>query len=65
MSRNKRTKVGRLENKMAVVFGAGSIRDGLGNGKATSIAFAREGASVVAVARNLEAAKETARAITG
>jgi NAD(P)-dependent dehydrogenase (short-subunit alcohol dehydrogenase family) len=57
--------VGRLENRIAVVFGAGSIRDGLGNGKATSIAFAREGASVVAVDRNLEAAKETARAISG
>jgi NAD(P)-dependent dehydrogenase (short-subunit alcohol dehydrogenase family) len=56
--------VGRLENRIAVVFGAGSIRDGLGNGKATSMAFAREGASVVAVDRNLEAAAETARAIS-
>lgn len=56
--------MGRLENRIAIVFGAGSIRDGLGNGKATSIAFAREGASVVAVDRNLEAAKETARVIS-
>ncbi|GIK99959.1 MAG: dehydrogenase [Alphaproteobacteria bacterium] len=55
--------MGRLNNKVALVFGAGSIQVGLGNGKATSIAFAREGASVIAVDRNLEAAEETARVI--
>ena len=35
----------------------------MGNGKATAIAFAREGAKVVAVDRNLDAAQETIRII--
>jgi NAD(P)-dependent dehydrogenase (short-subunit alcohol dehydrogenase family) len=52
--------MGRLQNKIALVFGAGSVAAGLGNGKATAIAFAREGARVVAVDRNLSAARETA-----
>ena len=38
----------RLEGKVAVVTGAGSIAEGIGNGKATSVLFAREGASVFA-----------------
>jgi NAD(P)-dependent dehydrogenase (short-subunit alcohol dehydrogenase family) len=49
----------RLKNKVALVFGAGSIAEGMGNGKATAIAFAREGAAVVAVDINLAAAEET------
>src|SRR4030042_587880 len=49
----------RLKDKIAIVVGAGSIRPGMGNGKATAILFAKEGAKVVAVDRNLEAAKET------
>ncbi len=53
----------RLEGKVAVVTGAGSVRPGMGNGKATAILFAREGAKVVAVDRNLEAAEETVAAI--
>ena len=38
-----------LDGKVALVFGAGSSRPGLSIGKATSIAFARAGAKVVAV----------------
>jgi len=53
----------RLKDKVAIVTGAGSIRPGIGNGKATAILFAREGAKVVAVDRNLEAAEETVRII--
>lgn len=53
----------RLKDKVAVVAGAGSIRPGMGNGKATAIMFAREGAKVVAVDRNLEAAEETVEMI--
>ena len=34
----------RLKNKIALVVGAGSIGPGWGNGKAASVAFAREGA---------------------
>jgi len=53
----------RLENKVALVVGAGSIRPGMGNGKATAILFAREGARVVAADINLEAAEETVNII--
>ena len=38
---------GRLAGKVAVVTGAGSSGPGVGNGKAVSILFAREGARVV------------------
>jgi NAD(P)-dependent dehydrogenase (short-subunit alcohol dehydrogenase family) len=53
----------RLKDKVAVVAGAGSIRPGMGNGKATAILFAREGARVVAADRDLAAAEETTRLI--
>jgi len=53
----------RLKDKVAIVSGAGSIRPGMGNGKATAILFAREGAKVIAVDRNLKAAEETVRLI--
>jgi len=49
----------RLQDKVALVFGAGSIGPGWGNGKATAVAYAREGARVVAVDLSLEAARET------
>jgi NAD(P)-dependent dehydrogenase (short-subunit alcohol dehydrogenase family) len=55
----------RLKNKVAIVVGAGSTPgDTLGNGRATSILFAREGASVMLVDRDLASAEETARMIT-
>ncbi len=53
----------RFTDKVAIVAGAGSIRAGMGNGKATAIAFVKEGAKVVAVDKNLVAAKETIRII--
>jgi NAD(P)-dependent dehydrogenase (short-subunit alcohol dehydrogenase family) len=53
----------RLKGKIALVFGAGSIGPGWGNGKATAVAFAEEGASVVAVDLRAEAAEETAHII--
>jgi NAD(P)-dependent dehydrogenase (short-subunit alcohol dehydrogenase family) len=49
----------RLKDKSAIVVGAGSIGPGWGNGKATAVAFAREGAKVLCVDVNLEAALET------
>ncbi len=52
-----------LENKVAIVTGAGSIGPGIGNGKATAILFAREGARVMLVDNNLKAAEETGRLI--
>jgi NAD(P)-dependent dehydrogenase (short-subunit alcohol dehydrogenase family) len=50
----------RLKGKTALVVGAGSIGPGWGNGKATAVTFAREGAQVVCVDRNGAAAEETA-----
>jgi NAD(P)-dependent dehydrogenase (short-subunit alcohol dehydrogenase family) len=50
---------GRLQDKVAIVSGAGSGGPGWGNGKATAVAFAREGARVFAVDLNPEAAAET------
>ena len=38
--------VDRLKDKVALVVGVGSIGPGWGNGKATAVAFAREGARV-------------------
>ena len=55
----------RLKDKVAVVVGAGSIGPGWGNGKATAVTFAREGAKVFCVDINLSAAEETANIITG
>jgi len=50
----------RLENKIAIVVGAGQTPgDTIGNGRAISVLFAREGAKVLLVDRNLEAAEET------
>jgi NAD(P)-dependent dehydrogenase (short-subunit alcohol dehydrogenase family) len=53
----------RLKDKVAIVTGAGSVLPGMGNGKATAIVFAREGAKVMAVDYNLEAAEETKKMI--
>jgi NAD(P)-dependent dehydrogenase (short-subunit alcohol dehydrogenase family) len=50
----------RLKDKMAVVVGAGQTAgDTIGNGRATAVLFAREGARVLVVDRDLESAKET------
>jgi NAD(P)-dependent dehydrogenase (short-subunit alcohol dehydrogenase family) len=54
---------GRLQGKIAIVFGAGSVGPGWGNGKATAVQFARDGATVIAVDSNLAAAKETLQII--
>lgn len=55
---------GRLAGKVALVIGAGSIGPGWGNGKATAVLFAREGAKVVCVDVKEDAARETADIIT-
>src|SRR5436190_14263301 len=54
----------RLKGKVAMVVGAGSIGPGWGNGKATAVTFAREGAQVFCIDRNGAAAEETAKIIT-
>ncbi len=53
----------RLKGKTAIVVGAGSIGPGWGNGKATAVTFAREGAQVFCVDRNGSAAEETVKII--
>lgn len=53
----------RLKDRVALVFGAGTCAPGWGNGRATSVAYAREGAKVVAVDKDEAAAQETARLI--
>jgi NAD(P)-dependent dehydrogenase (short-subunit alcohol dehydrogenase family) len=52
--------MGRLGNRVALVFGAGSVGPGWGNGKASAVAYARAGARVVCVDIALAAAEETA-----
>lgn len=50
---------GRLHNKIALVAGAGCIGPGWGNGRATAVLFAREGAKVFAVDKSGAAMTET------
>jgi NAD(P)-dependent dehydrogenase (short-subunit alcohol dehydrogenase family) len=51
----------RLEGKTAIVIGAGqSPGEGMGNGRATVLRFAQEGAKIMAVDRDLTSAEETA-----
>ena len=50
----------RMQDKVAVVIGAGqSPGEGIGNGRATAMVFAREGAKVLCVDNNLASAQET------
>src|SRR6516162_3811332 len=50
----------RLKDKVAIVVGAGqSPGEGVGNGRATALTFAREGAKVVCVDRDLKSAQGT------
>ena len=55
----------RLQDRVALVFGAGSVGPGWGNGKASAVAYAREGAIVIAVDVNPVAAAETADIVKG
>lgn len=49
----------RMKDKVVLVFGAGSVGPGWGNGKAAAVAYAREGARVSCVDINIEAARNT------
>jgi NAD(P)-dependent dehydrogenase (short-subunit alcohol dehydrogenase family) len=55
--------IGRLAGKVAIVTGAGCLGEQVGIGRAISLAFARQGAIVVAVDRNPTAAEVTSAMI--
>jgi NAD(P)-dependent dehydrogenase (short-subunit alcohol dehydrogenase family) len=51
----------RQEGKIAVIIGASeSPGEGIGNGRAATLRFAREGAKILAVDRSIASAEETA-----
>jgi NAD(P)-dependent dehydrogenase (short-subunit alcohol dehydrogenase family) len=52
-----------MQDKAVIVTGAGSVGPGMGNGKASSILYAREGGRVLLVDQSLDAAQETCRLI--
>jgi NAD(P)-dependent dehydrogenase (short-subunit alcohol dehydrogenase family) len=59
---------GRLQDRIAIVTGAGCVGPGWGNGRATAVRFAEEGAKIFAVDRDLDTVKETVdrvRAVNG
>ncbi len=49
----------RLKDRVALVLGAGSVGPGWGNGKASAVAYAREGAIAICIDVRLAAAEET------
>lgn len=55
----------RMKDKRVAVIGAGSIGPGWGNGKASAVLYAREGAQVLCVDRVAAAAQEVVDFITG
>jgi NAD(P)-dependent dehydrogenase (short-subunit alcohol dehydrogenase family) len=57
---------GRLEGKTAIVVGAGQTPgETIGNGRATALLFAREGARLLLVDRDESSARETQESIAG
>ena len=55
----------RLKDRVAIVVGAGqSPGEGIGNGRATALTFAREGAKVLCVDHHLDSAQETVEMIS-
>ena len=49
---------GRLQDRVAIVTGAGSVGPGWGNGRASAVRFAEEGARIFAVDRNPDSAAD-------
>jgi len=56
---------GRLQDRIAIVTGAGSVGPGWGNGRATAVRFAEEGAKIFAVDHNPDSVKETVDKVKG
>jgi NAD(P)-dependent dehydrogenase (short-subunit alcohol dehydrogenase family) len=57
--------MGKLSNQVAIVTGAGASGEGMGNGKACAIHYAREGAKIVALDIDEAALADTVRIIEG
>lgn len=55
----------RLKDKVAIIFGAGYAEQGWTNGAAAALTFAREGARIIAVDINADAAQRTVELIRG
>jgi len=55
---------GRLQDRIVIVTGAGCVGPGWGNGRATAVRFAEEGAKIFAVDRDLDSVKETVDRVT-
>ena len=53
----------RLDGKVALVTGCGTLGEGWGNGKAIAVALARQGAKIFGSDLNLEAAEQTQKII--
>jgi len=54
----------RLQDKVAIVFGAGCVGPGWGNGRATCVRFAEEGARIFGLDRDPGAMRETIERVT-
>jgi NAD(P)-dependent dehydrogenase (short-subunit alcohol dehydrogenase family) len=50
---------GRLQDKIAIITGAGCVGPGWGNGRAAAVIFAREGAKIFAVDKDADSMTET------
>ena len=55
----------RLEGKTTFVMGADCVGEGWGDGKATAVLFARQGATAICVDRDLASAERTVAIIEG
>jgi len=53
----------RLKDKISIVTGAGTSGEGMGNGKAAAMLFAREGATIIATCRRTKSQKSCGSAI--
>src|SRR5690242_21725440 len=63
--KSQRRAAMRLEGKVAIIVGAGqSPGEGIGNGRATTLRFAQEGARILAVDRIISSAEASAAMAT-
>lgn len=55
--------MGRIDGKVAIVLGAGSVAPGWSNGRAAAVLFAREGAKLFGVDKDAASLEETCRIV--